>query len=81
VLHWKEIEPRGSLRIVSGLTEYTHSIFCHGSSEPEEANGCLVLPRAGTNAERHTLRAVHSELIGLRAIPNSPRTPVPPLDR
>jgi hypothetical protein len=34
---------RGSLRIVSGLAENTNSIFCDDSSEPEAANGCLVL--------------------------------------
>jgi hypothetical protein len=33
----------------------THSIFCDGSSEPETVNGCLVLPSAGTDAERHTV--------------------------
>jgi hypothetical protein len=43
------------LRIVSGLAENTNSIFCEGSSEPETANGCLVLPSAGTDAERHTV--------------------------
>jgi hypothetical protein len=37
--------PRGSLRIVSGLVEYTHSIFGDGPSEPETANGCPVLLR------------------------------------
>ena len=47
---------RGSLRIVSGLAENTNSIFCDGSSESETANGCLVLPSAGTDAERHILR-------------------------
>src|SRR5207302_7650981 len=46
---------RGSLRIVSGLAENTNSIFGEGSSEPETANGCLVLPSAGTDAERHTV--------------------------
>jgi hypothetical protein len=45
---------RGSLRIVSGLAENTNSIFCDSSPELEAANGCPVLPRAGTNAERHT---------------------------
>src|SRR5260370_15547931 len=50
---------RGSLRIVSGLAENTNSIFCDGSSEPETANGCLVLPSAGTDAERHTWRVEH----------------------
>src|SRR5258708_7449207 len=47
---------RGSLRIVSGLAENTNSIFCDGSSEPETANGCLVLPSAGTDAGRHRQR-------------------------
>jgi len=32
-------DSRGSLRIVSGLAENTHSIFCEGSLEPEAANG------------------------------------------
>ena len=27
--------------------------------EPETANGCLVLPSAGTDAERHILRTEH----------------------
>jgi hypothetical protein len=36
---------RGSLRIVSGLAEYTHSIFCDRPSGPETANGCPVLRR------------------------------------
>ena len=36
---------RGSLRIVSGLAENTHSIFCDGPSGPETANGCPVLRR------------------------------------
>jgi hypothetical protein len=47
---------RGSLRIVSGLAENTNSIFCDGPPRPETANGCLVLPGAGTDAERHTVR-------------------------
>src|SRR6202022_4701250 len=46
---------RGSLRIVSGLAEDTNSIFCDGPSRPETANGCLVLPSPGTDAERHTV--------------------------
>src|SRR5260370_32479486 len=46
---------RGSLRIVSGLAENTNSIFCDGPSRPETANGFLVLPSAGTDAERHTV--------------------------
>src|SRR6266851_6049650 len=50
---------RGSLRIVSGLAENTNSIFCDDSSESETANGCLVLPSAGTDAERHTVRVEH----------------------
>jgi hypothetical protein len=36
---------RGSLRIVSGLAEYTHLIFCDRPSRPETANGCPVLRR------------------------------------
>jgi hypothetical protein len=66
---------RGSLRIVSGLAENTNSIFCDGPSEPETANGCLVLPSAGTDAERPYVRAVHPELADLRALPSAPGTP------
>src|SRR5205809_3958476 len=36
---------RGSLRIVSGLAENTHSIFCDGPHGPETVNGCPVLRR------------------------------------
>src|SRR5438309_2911320 len=36
---------RGSLRIVSGLAENTHSIFCDGPQGPETVNGCPVLRR------------------------------------
>jgi len=36
---------RGSLRIVSRLAEYTHSIFCNRPLGPEAANGCPVLRR------------------------------------
>src|SRR5258706_16447956 len=68
-------------RIVSGLAENTNSIFCDGSSEPETANGCLVLPSAGTDAERHTLRVEHPGNDDLHALPSVPGTPVPPLDR
>jgi Transposase IS116/IS110/IS902 family len=50
---------RGSLRIVSGLAENTNSIFCDSSLELEAANGCLVLPSAGTDAGRHALRIEH----------------------
>jgi hypothetical protein len=50
-------DSRGSLRIVSGLAENTHSIFCDGSREPEAANGCPVLQSAGTTAERQTCAA------------------------
>src|SRR5438309_11726094 len=45
---------RGSLRIVSGLAENTHSIFCDGPHGPETVNGCPVLRRQETTAERHT---------------------------
>jgi len=38
----------GSLRVVSGLAENTNSIFGADSSESQTANGCPVLPRAGT---------------------------------
>src|SRR5580693_782888 len=48
---------RGSLRIVLGLAENTNSIFCDGSHEPETANGCPVLRRAGaTRREAYTRR-------------------------
>ncbi len=47
-------DSRGSLRIVSGLAENTNSIFCDGSAEPEAANGCPVLLRAGTNRREAT---------------------------
>src|SRR3981189_486278 len=66
---------RGSLRIVSGLAENTHSIFCDGSSEPETANGCLVLPSAGTDAERHTVRIEHPGTLYLHALASVPGTP------
>src|SRR5205823_7124495 len=36
---------RGSLRIVSGLAENTHSIFCDGPQGPDTVNGCPVLRR------------------------------------
>ena len=74
-------DSRGSLRIVSGLAENTNSIFCDGSSEPKTANGCLVLPSAGTDAGRHTLRVEHLGSDDLHALPSVPGTPVPPLDR
>src|SRR5438105_9587249 len=38
-------DSRGSLRIVSGLAENTHSIFCDGPHGPETVNGCPVLRR------------------------------------
>jgi hypothetical protein len=59
-------------------TQTQSSVTAH--LEPETANGCLVLPRVGTDAERHTLRTVHPEFIGLRTLPSAPGTPVPPLD-
>ena len=43
-------DSRGSFRFVSGLAENTNSIFCDGSTEPEAANGCPVLLRAGTTS-------------------------------
>src|ERR1700741_1505158 len=70
---------RGSLRIVSGLAENTNSIFCDGPSRPETANGCLVLPSAGTAAERHTLRTEHPESDDLHALASVPGTPGLPL--
>src|SRR5437763_13108448 len=66
---------RGSLRIVSGLAENTNSIFCEGSSEPETANGCLVLPSAGTDAERHTVRVNILEVLKLHALASVPGHP------
>src|SRR5262249_30086493 len=33
------------LRIVSGLAEHTHSIFCDGPQGSETVNGCPVLRR------------------------------------
>jgi hypothetical protein len=48
---------RGSLRIVSGLAENTNSIFCDGSHEPQAANGCPVLLRAGTISREVNLRS------------------------
>ena len=50
-------DSRGSLRIVSGLAENTNSIFCDGSSEPEAANGCPVLLRAGTTRREANMRS------------------------
>ena len=53
-------DSRGSLRIVSGLAENTNSIFCDGSSQPEAANGCPVLLRAGTTGREATARSNRS---------------------
>jgi hypothetical protein len=50
-------DSRGSLRIVSGLAENPNSIFCDGSAEPEAANGCPVLPSAGTNRREANVRS------------------------
>jgi hypothetical protein len=47
----------GSLRFVSGLAENTNSIFCDGSLEPEAANGCPVLRRAGTTRREAPVRS------------------------
>jgi hypothetical protein len=67
-----------SLRIVSGPAENTHSIFCDGSSESETANGCLVLPSAGTDAKSHTFCAWNIlGLLTLHALPSVPGTPGP----
>ena len=44
-LHLQRLAP---LRIVSGLAENTNAIFSAHSSEPQTANGCPVLLRAGT---------------------------------
>ena len=54
----------------------------NGSSESETANGCLVLPSAGTDAERHTIAQLNIlKLVDLHALPSVPGTPMPPLDR
>ena len=50
-------------------------------SRPETANGCVVLPSAGTDAERHTVRVEHPGTVELHALASVPGTPVPPLDR
>src|SRR5436309_6819349 len=39
------LNSRGSLRIVSGLAENTHSIFCDDPRGSETVNGCPVLRR------------------------------------
>src|SRR5215472_12165811 len=44
----KSTNSGGSPRIVSGLAENTNSIFGADSSESQTANGCPVLPGAGT---------------------------------
>jgi hypothetical protein len=49
--------------------------------EPETANGCLVLPSAGTDAGRDTVRVEHPGSDDLHALPSVPGTPLPPLDR
>jgi hypothetical protein len=49
--------------------------------EPENANGCLVLPSAGTDAERHAVRIEHPGIVELHALASVPGTPTPPLDR
>ena len=77
----RRLPSRGSLRIVSGLAENTNSIFGEGSSEPETANGCLVLPSAGTNAERHTVRVEHPKIVDFARSPERAGAPVPSLDR
>ena len=43
------------------------------------ANGCLVLPSAGTDAERHTLRVEHPGNDDLYALPSVPGHPGPRL--
>jgi hypothetical protein len=58
-----------------------NQVFGEGSSEPQTANGCLVLPSAGTDAERHTVRVEHPETVDLHALPSAPGTPVPSLDK
>jgi hypothetical protein len=67
--------------MVSGLAENTNSIFCDGPFRPETANGCLVLPSAGTDAERHTMRVEHPGTVDLHALQSVPGTPVTSLDR
>jgi hypothetical protein len=58
-----------------------NQVFGEGSSEPQTANGCLVLPSAGTDAERHTVRVEHPGTVDLHALPSAPGTPVPSLDK
>jgi hypothetical protein len=44
-----------------------------GDQPPETANGCLVLPGAGTYAERHTVRIEHPGTVDLHALASVPR--------
>jgi hypothetical protein len=73
--------PEALFELFSGLAENTNSIFCDGPSRPETTNGCLILPSAGTDTGRHTLRVEHPGSDDLHALPSVPGTPVPPLDR
>jgi hypothetical protein len=51
---------RGSIPYVSGLAANTNSIFCDGSTEPEAANGWMVLHHAGTTGrEAHKHDRLH----------------------
>jgi len=59
---------RGPLRIVSGLAEYTNSIFCDSSSELEAANGCPVLRAAGTTSREAHVRRRMTRSDGTRAL-------------
>jgi hypothetical protein len=47
---------RCPFRIVSGLAENTNSIFGADSSESQTANGCPVLPGAGTISREAMVR-------------------------
>lgn len=58
----RRIDSRSSQRIISGLAENTNSIFRENLPRPETANGCLVLPSAGTYAESHPVRIDRSEI-------------------
>ena len=63
---------RGPLRVVSGLAENTHSIFCDSSSELEAANGCPVLRGAGTTSREAQVRKA-SRSSEMRALLSAPR--------
>src|SRR5437667_6358414 len=72
---------RGSLRIVSGLAENTHSIFCDGPPGPETANGCPVLRRQEPTAERHRARCELWQVRRARSSEARVRRTLFPLDK